>query len=135
MKMRMMWLLISGIGIICIGGCATRTAMLEAPLDAGRSQIFSAEYDRAITASRDALTSSGLDIDEASEVDSGTFVILARKGASMWSYGELVRLTVQGVSETETEVKVYTRRRLATNVAARGDWANTVFANIALQLR
>ena len=53
----------------------------------------------------------------------------------MSSYGELVRVAVQGVSESETEVKVYTRRRLVTSVFTRGDWADTVFANIALQLR
>ena len=133
--MRMTWLLVSVIGIMCIGGCATRTSMLETSLDAGRSQTFSADYDRVITASRDALTSSGLDIDDATEIDDRTFVILAQKGASMSSYGELVRVAVQGVSESETEVKVYTKRRLATSVFTRGDWADTVFANIALQLR
>ncbi len=133
--MKMMWVLVSVIGIICIGGCATRSAMLDAPLEAGRSQTFRADYDRVIRASRDALTSSGLDIDKASEMDNETFVILAQKGVSMSSYGELVRLTVQGVSESETEVKVYTKKRLATNITARGDWADTVFANIALQLR
>ena len=133
--MRMTWLLVSVIGIMCIGGCATRTSMLETSLDAGRSQTFSADYDRVITASRDALSSSGLDIDDATEIDDRTFVILAQKGASMSSYGELVRVAVQGVSESETEVKVYTKRRLATSVFTRGDWADTVFANIALQLR
>ena len=133
--MKMIWVLVSVIGIICIGGCATRTAMLEAPLDAGHSQTFSADYDRVIRASRDALTTSGLDIDDATEIDNRTFVILAQKGASMSSYGELVRVAVQGVSESETEVKVYTKRRLATSVFTRGNWANTVFANIALQLR
>ena len=133
--MKMIWVLVSVIGIICIGGCATRTAMLEAPLDAGHSQTFSADYDRVIRASRDALTTSGLDIDDATEIDNRTFVILAQKGASMSSYGELVRVAVQGVSESETEVKVYTKRRLATSVFTRGNWADTVFANIALQLR
>ena len=135
MSIRMTWLFISVIGIMYLGGCATKNSMLEAPLDAGHSQIFSADYDRVITASRDALTTSGLDIDDATEIDNGTFVILAQKGASMSSYGELVRVAVQGVSESETEVKVYTRRRLATSVFTRGDWADTVFANIALQLR
>ena len=135
MNMRVTWLLASVIWIMCLGGCATRTSMLSAPLDAGCSQTFSADYDRVITASRDALTSSGLDIEDASEVNNRTFVILAQKGMSMSSYGELVRVTVQGMSESETEVKVYTKRRLATNVTARGDWADTVFSNIALQLR
>ena len=135
MKMKMTWLLVSVIGIMYLGGCATKNSMLEAPLETGHSQTFSADYDRVITASRDALTSSGLDIDNATEIDDRTFVILAQKGASMSSYGELVRVAVQGVSESETEVKVYTKRRLATNVFARGDWADTVFANIALQLR
>ena len=133
--MKMMWVLVSVIGIICVGGCATRTAMLDAPLDAGHSQTFSADYARVITASRDALTSSGLDIDDAIEIDDRTFVILAKRGVSMSSYGELVRVAVQGVSESETEIKVYTKRRLTTNITARGDWADTVFANIALQLR
>ncbi len=133
--MKMTWLLVSVIGIMCIAGCATRTSMLEAPLDAGRSQTFSVEYDRVITASRDALTSSGLDIDNATEIDNRTFVILAQKGASMSSYGELVRVAVQGINDSETEVKVYTKRKLATSIFTRGDWADTVFANIALQLR
>ncbi|MBC8230729.1 hypothetical protein H8E77_14365 [bacterium] len=109
--------------------------MLSAPLDAGRSQTFSADYDTVVKAARDALMSSGLAIDDASEVGNKTFVILAKKGTSAWSWGELVRVTVQEVSESKTTVRVYTKRKLATNVTAKGDWADTVFSNITLQLR
>ena len=123
------------IVILCLGGCATKTSMLNAPLDAGRSQTFSSDYDTVVKAARDALMSSGLAIDDASEVSNKTFVILAKKVSSAWSAGELVRVTVQEVSESKTTVRVYTKRKLATNITAKGDWADTVLSNIALQLR
>jgi len=123
------------IVILCLGGCATKTSMLNAPLDAGRSQTFSSDYDTVVKAARDALMSSGLAIDDASEVSNKTFVILAKKGSSAWSAGELVRVTVQEVNESETTVRVYTKRKVTWQLMAKGDWADTVLSNIALQLR
>jgi bifunctional ADP-heptose synthase (sugar kinase/adenylyltransferase) len=116
-------------------GCATKAMMLNAPLDAGRAQTFSAGYDTVVKATRDALAASGLTIEDASEADDKTFVIVAKKATSTWSWGELVRVTVQAESEEKTTVRVYTRRKLATNITAKGDWADTVFTNIELQLR
>ena len=135
MNTRVTWLFAYVIWIVCLGGCATRTSMLNAPPDAGRSQTYSSEYKIVVKAARDAVVASGLAIDDASEVGNKTFIIVAKKDASAWSWGELVRVTVQGVSENETAVRVYTKKRLATNVTARGDWADTLFSNIALQLR
>lgn len=135
MNMRVTGLCVSVIWIICLGGCATRSSMLNAPPDAGHSQTYNSEYKTLVKAARDAVVASGLAIDNASEVGNNTFVIVGKKDASVWSWGELVRVTVQGASESETTVRVYTKRRLATNVTARGDWADTVFSNIALQLR
>ena len=135
LNIRAMWFLASVIWIMCFGGCATRNSMLSAPLGAGRSQSFNSAYDTVVKAVRDAVIASGFAIDTTSEFGNETFVMVAKKDASGWSWGELVRVTIQGVSEDETIVRVYTARRLATNITARGDWADTVFANIALELR
>ena len=135
LNMRATWFLVSVVWIVCLGGCATRNSMLRAPLDAGRAQSFVSAYDRVVKASRDAIIASGFAIDATSEVGNETFVIVAKKDASGWSWGELVRVTIQGVSKDETIVRAYTKRRLATNITARGDWADTVLANIALELR
>ena len=94
MNMRVTGLCVSVIWIICLGGCATRSSMLNAPPDAGRSQTYNLEYKTVVKAARDAVVASGLAIDDASEVGNNTFVIVAKKDASAWSWGELVHCQV-----------------------------------------
>ena len=109
--------------------------MRSEPLEAGTVREFSGEYARILRAVRDAVVSSGLAIDTFNEINETSAVIVAKKGASAFSWGELVRVVVQQSASDRTSVRVVTKRRLATNVTAKGDYADTIFSNIALALR
>jgi hypothetical protein len=65
---------------------------------------------------------AGLDVDAVSQPDSLTWIIIAKKGLSLISYGELVRVVVHQTAEGPVAVRVITKRRVATNIVARGDW-------------
>lgn len=120
---------------ILLAGCASAGGMKNAPLDAGVTREFSGSYQSIVRAARDATVQAGLAIDSFTDVDSSTAMIVAKKGSSMWSYGELVRVVVQKAGENRATVRVYSKRKLATNVTARGNYSETIFENITLSLR
>jgi len=73
---------------------------------------------------------------QASRVDGGGWSIVASKGMSAFSYGEFVRVMVAPASNPKSSiVHVLTRRRLATNVTAKGDYSEAIFAGIDLRLQ
>jgi hypothetical protein len=116
-------------------GCASAGGMKNAPLEAGVAREFPGSYEAIVRAARDATVQAGLAIDSFTDVDSSTAMIVAKKGSSLFSYGELVRVVVQRTGQNRTAVRVYTKRKLATNVTAKGDYSETIFENIALSLR
>jgi hypothetical protein len=109
--------------------------MQNARLDAGVAREFVGRYEVIVRAARDATVQAGLAIDSFKEVNPTTTMIIAKKGSSMWSWGELVRLVVERVADDRVMVHVYTKRKLATNVTARGNYSETIFQNIDLSLR
>jgi hypothetical protein len=116
-------------------GCATAGGMREEPLDVGVLREFSGDYATVLRATRNAVMSAGLAIDSYQEINDSTAVILAKKGTSAWSWGELVRVVVQRSAGDRVAVRVLSRRRMATNVTAKGDYSETIFSNIDLALR
>ena len=119
-----------------ITGCATKVSMLGMPLDEGDEQTFSFNYETVSKATYEAVVLSGLSIEDRSEPTNGRMIILAKKSSSAWSWGEFVRIVVQETEkEKETLVRVLTKRRLAINVTAKGNWSDTLFSHIAMQLR
>ena len=116
-------------------GCATTGTMRNASLDEGIPRIFTASFDRVLKAARESVTQSGLQVEEVNQIDNQTWIIIGKKDASAWSWGELVRVTVQKKSESETLVRVFTKRKLATNITAKGDYSQSILSNIDLNLR
>ena len=62
-------------------------------------------------------------------------MIIGKKGGSLFSYGELVRVVVEEHGENSTMVYVHTKRKMATNIFAKGDYSKTIFTNMDLQLQ
>ncbi len=116
-------------------GCATIGTMRNASLDEGVPRIFTASFDRVLKATREAVIQSGLQIEEVNQIDNQTWIIIGKKDVSAWSWGELVRVTVQKKSKSETLVRVFTKRRLATNFTAKGDYSRSILSSIDLNLR
>jgi len=109
--------------------------MRGAPEGSGVGRIFDSSFERIARASKDAVVASGLGIEEFYEPAPGKLVIIAERSWSAFSWGERVRVAVYKLAPAQAEVWVYTQRKLATNITARGDWSDTIFSNIALELK
>jgi len=104
-------------------------------LDVGVLREFNGDYTTVLRATRNAVASAGLAVDSYEEVNDSTAMIVAKKGNSAWSWGELVRVVVQKSASDRVSVRVLSRRKMATNITAKGDYSNTIFSNIELALR
>jgi len=133
--MRKMMSLLIMVTLLLSIGCATTGTMRNASLDEGIPRTFAASFDLVLKAARESVTQSGLQVEEVNQLDDETWVIIGKKDASAWSWGELVRVTVQKKSESETLVRVFTKRKLATNITAKGDYSHSILSNIDLNLR
>lgn len=110
--------------------CASTGGLRSEPLDQGEAKFYAAPLAVVEPAARQAVLSAGLGVDTVSQLDSLTWMIIAKKGMSLFSYGELVRVVVQQTSEGPVAVRVFTKRRLATNITARGDWSGRIFEQL-----
>ena len=115
-------------------GCATTDTMREAPLSEGKTQTFAAPFDTVLEATRESIPEAGFGIQEVNQVDAGTTAFIAEKSGGAFSYGERVRVLVQRQGDAETLVRVLTKKKMATNVFAKGDWSDTLFQLIGSRL-
>jgi hypothetical protein len=115
---------------VIAAGCASAGGMRSEPLDAGEVKFYAAPLNTVAPAARQAVLAAGLAVDTVSQPDSLTWMIVAKKGMSLFSYGELVRVVVQQTTEGPVAVRVFTKRRLATNITARGDWSGKIYEQL-----
>ena len=115
---------------VVAGACASTAGLRSAPLDAGETKFYAAPLAVVGPAARQAVLSVGLNVDTVSTPDSLTWMIIAKKGMSFFSYGELVRVVVAQTPDGAVAVRVFTKRRLATNVTAKGDWSGPIFRQL-----
>jgi hypothetical protein len=118
-----------------ITGCASTSMMRSASIEAGESKTFNASFDNVLDAARESVTQSGLEVEEDTQLDDQTWIIICNKGVTGWSWGERARITVQKKSESKTLVRVLTRRKLPTNVTATWDFSPEIFSNIESNLQ
>ena len=122
-------------GLVMFAACATSNALKQAPLDQGVSRTFTGNYDTILKAARDATVAAGLHLESVDKVDDHTWTLLGKKDSSAWSAGELVRVVVQQTGPDSTAVRIISKKRIATNVAARGDYSRAIFNDIELKLK
>ncbi|MCH7474351.1 MAG: hypothetical protein IIA27_06735 [Gemmatimonadetes bacterium] len=115
-------------------GCATMAGMRTEPLDAGVAKEYTTDLRTAVSATRNALLGSALEIDDVEEMDESTWMFLAKRKAGKWTIGELVRVLVVQTGENVVPIRILSKRRAAMNVSARSDWSDAVFGQIALDL-
>ena len=118
------------VAAVIIAACASTAGLRSAPLDAGETKFYAAPLAVVGPAARQAVLSAGLNVDSVSTPDSLTWMIIAKKGMSLFSYGELVRVVVAQTPDGAVAVRVFTKRRLATNVTAKGDWSGAIFQQL-----
>jgi len=135
MRTRFVTLGFASLAFAFVVGCASTGGLRVEPLDVGVVREFNRDYTTVLQATRGAITSVGLVIDSDENVNDSTAMIVAKKGISVWSWGEFVRVVVQRSADDRTTVRVVSRRRMATNLTAKGDYSVTLFSNIELGLR
>ncbi|MGZ3506692.1 MAG: hypothetical protein ACXVAW_19390 [Vulcanimicrobiaceae bacterium] len=123
------------LALIGLSACATSGALKQEPLDRGVSRTFTGNYDTILKAARDATVAAGLHLESVDKVDDHTWSLLGKKDASAWSAGELVRVVIQQTGPDLTAVRIISKKRIATNVAARGDYSQAIFNDIELKLK
>lgn len=117
--------------LLSLTACASMGGMRAAPVAQGASYGFRFPEAEVREAVCEALRSHGMHLLEvgSSAGDFPTPTVpawsaLAQKGAGLWSWGEYVRVTVLPTDSTGTTVfYILTRRALATNITATGNWS------------
>ena len=123
------------VTLLLLIGCATTGTMRNASLDEGVSRTFIASFDRVLKAARESVTQSGLKLDDINQLDNQTWIIIGKKEASEWSWGEFVRVTVQKKRDSVTLVRVLSKKKLTTNITARDDYSQLILSNIDINLK
>jgi hypothetical protein len=104
-------------------------------LDQGVSRTFTGNYDSILKAARDATLAAGLHLESVDKADEHTWILVGKKDASAWSMGELVRVVVQQTAPDTIAVRIISKKRMATNVAARGDYSQAILNDMELKLK
>lgn len=140
------------LGAISLSGCASggsqqeaepgTVASAEAPSDEkGRYFVFSGEFDQVLLATRSALLQEGYDIRGDYGVgDGGQHVFHADKFPTPFDAGTILRVEVERPEQSSREgprsvVRVFTTRRIMSNLEVGGDASEAIFRRIHSLLR
>jgi hypothetical protein len=120
--------------VVLLPGCASTGSVRNADPDAGTARTYEASLKRTVVAAREAMTESGLMIEDVSQTENGSWLIMSKSKAGALSYGEIVRVIVAPADPEHTTVRVFTKRRISFNITAKGDYSKQILANIDFKL-
>jgi hypothetical protein len=114
-------------------GCSTTRTVRDKPLDLGATHQFHSDYARVLQVTRESIPDVGLAMKDEQAIPGGGVMLLATRGITAWSYGEVVRAVVQPGSDS-TSVRVLTERAFGMNATAKMDFADDLFTKIGQKL-
>ena len=115
--------------------CSTVSGVQGAASGAGLHARYTAPLPEVEQAVVRALAANQLGVQAVTLEGDTAWVAVASRGMTFWSYGEIVRIRAAILDSATTDVWIYTQRRLATNVSAKGDWAEILRADIRDELK
>ena len=124
----------------CIAGCAnvhTVRSDLRNTLDSDNSIIsryFKADNEQLKKTVLTVMQDYGMIIQRVEDANSDEFMIIAEKGITAWSWGEVVGVMIKKVEEDTSLVKVISKRKLSTNITAK-DWTIDILSGISARTR
>ena len=122
------------VGIGLLPACASTGSVRSAAPDAGVARTYQANLKRTVVAAREAMIESGLVIEDVSQAENGSWLIMSKSKSGAFSYGEIVRVIVAPANPGHTTVRVFTKRRVFFNITAKGDYSRQILANIDFKL-
>lgn len=122
--------------LLLSSACATVGGLRNEPLDQGVSRRFAIPFDSVMAVVPDAIVASGLDFRESQCYDDSTCMVIGTVGLSIGlsgNMGSMARVVVEAAGET-TIVRVVSRRRIGSEVAAKEDYSPEILSQIAVRL-
>ncbi len=114
---------------------ASLVQIKNAPMHAGESRIFEAPYKSLVKFSQEAMREARLELELVEKIDGDTYMIIGKKRASGFSWGEMVRIIIIGQKDpSKSIVRVYTKKRIKINITAKGDYSQTIFSSIETKI-
>ena len=104
-------------------GCASTSTVANAPAESAISVDITKPCAAVQEVLEPALIDLGFEIDSVEDLDACGRTIIAKKGMSAFSWGELVRVTLREKDSQSSALEIVTQRRLSTNITADGDWS------------
>ena len=123
------------LALLVLSACSTVAGVQEVAPTAGVEARFAATLPEVQLAAVGAFAANGLGVQSVTPEGDSAWVAVVSRGLTYWSYGEIVRVRAALVDSATTSVWIYSQRRLATNLTAKGDWSDILFADIRDQLR
>lgn len=138
-KLRMRRIYLSLVLVYFVSGQLWSQASLvqlkNTPLQAGESRTFKAPYKKLVKYSQEAMREAQLELEFVEKIDNKTYMIIGKRRASGFSWGEMVRtLIVSQNDPTKSIVRVYTKKRIKINLTAKGDYSQTIFSSIEARI-
>lgn len=132
-EQRAAWI-VAGLLACLAGGCATQSSVRDEPLDRGSTHIFHADYARVLQLTRDSIPEIGLTMKEERPIEHGGTMLIAARGVTWFSWGEIVRTLVQPAGNDGTSVRVLTERAYAGTSTAKMDFDADLFTKVGRKL-
>lgn len=115
---------------LALTGQQSMNKVKNAPLHAGDARTFEQPLKTMIKYARSACTDAGLVMESSERIDEDTYMIMSKAKTSAFSWGEIVRVVLEKKDSSKTVMRVYTRKRIGINVAAKGSYTNTLFSSV-----
>ena len=129
------WFLLGLILISFLSTAQTSTDKVKkAPLDAGESRVFAGSFETIVKYAKTSLNDVDLQLEFIEKVNDDSYMLMGVRGASGFSWGEILRLVVTKVSQTETAVYVYSKKKVGINLTAKTTKPTAIFSSIETQL-
>src|SRR5271163_4349781 len=114
--------------------CASANSVHDEPLDEGYSRHYAAPFSHVVGAASAALPEAGFSLERTERPDSATVLLIGHKGMNLVSAGSYVRVMVLASADSSVTVRVVTKKAVATNFMARGNYSGTLFSLIDKEL-
>ncbi|UCG89142.1 MAG: hypothetical protein JSW71_11630 [Gemmatimonadota bacterium] len=123
-------------GSLLLMSCATVGGLRSEPLDQGVARRFPVPFDSVMDVVREAVVAAGLGLKESQCYSDSLCVVIGTKGLTVGASGNMgtmARVVVEGSGEA-TVVRVLSRRRIGTQVAAKEDYSPEILSQIEVRL-
>lgn len=120
--------------MVAATACASANSVQEEPWDEGYTRHYAAPFNHVVGAASASLPEAGFSLDRTEHPDSVTVLLIGHKGPNLVSSGAYVRVLLLASPDSAVTVRVLTKKAVATNLMARGNYSGTLFTLIDKEL-